>query len=89
MQKFCRECECIMAGEAAFCPRCGVPWEQPLPQSLAQIADLLDPPRVCVTCRKQLMPLRFFCPRCGAGAKPSGAWPPDEWWDALEQAPPP
>ena len=84
MLKFCRDCNCVMAGAAAFCPRCGVPWQNVLPHSLAEAADLLRPPVECPTCGKQLYDWRFFCPRCGSTADPVESEPPDEVWDALE-----
>ena len=83
MLKFCRECDRVMPGDAAFCPRCGVAWLQPLPHSLAEAADLLQPPVVCGSCRKHLSLPRFFCPRCGAGAVAVGTFPPDEVWECL------
>ena len=84
MFKFCRECDCVMAGDAAFCPRCGERWRQPFDHSLAEAADLFQPPVHCTVCRKQLTSPRFFCPRCGADVEPFGPFPPDELWESLE-----
>ena len=76
MVKHCRQCECIMPGQARFCPRCRAPWRQVYAHSLADAADLLQPPVFCGTCRKQLNVAVFFCPRCGAdcifGTPPAG-----------------
>ena len=83
MLKFCRDCNCVIPGAAAFCSQCGVPWQQVLPHSLAEAADLLQPPMECVTCRKEFYAWRFFCPRCGAAAHPRGIEPPAELWTAL------
>jgi hypothetical protein len=48
-------------------------------RSLADAADLLQPPVYCGTCRKQLNVPEFFCPRCGADCifgTPAGGRPP-------------
>ena len=54
-----------MAGRAAFCPRCGRTWYQVLPHSLAEAADLLQPPVECDVCQTTLSSEAFYCPRCG------------------------